>query len=389
MQVAAIRLPLGPSVPSGGHNGSAPASSPLKPASVADMDLNHTMMQSQSPAAAAVIDTSAINQQQQQVSEQQHKSSYTAKEEAAQPSGSIAAAASSQASDRSQHMQHGIPGFGAMSPEQQSASILTKWGVTPSPELQMQLQTQQAPEQQQQQQQVQTNHTQLEATPSHNHVAQQGGLTTLASPANAPDGLTIDSDQALPAALGGASAPEASLHAALADVGQRDRTNSMQVQQASQLSASTTSMNAAVQHHQTAHVAATHSGQQPQGNAQGSSLVSEHMVGKEEGLALEQPDNEGSSGNLLQRGAKGGSVLVSERTDVVEGGLGLEQPDGEGSNPLWTPEVVRGRVVRATEMWHRQRIQQEASQQVTSLYCVVSIHVSKKSVCMLLVLFCL
>ena len=340
------------------------------------MDLNHTMMQSQSPAAAADIDTSAVNQQQQQVSERRQNSFYTAEEEAAQPlGGSTAAAASSQASDRSQHMQHGIPGFVAMSPEQQSAAILAKWGMTPSPDLQMQLQPQQAPEQQQQQQ-PQTHQTQLEATPSHSVVAQRGGLTTVASPANAPDGSTTNPNQALPAALG-ASAPEASLPAALADVDPRDRTDCMQVHQARQKSDSTTSMNAAVEHHQTAHVAAaTYSGQQPQGNAQGSSvLVSEHMVGKEEGLALEQPDGEGSSGNQLQRGAEGGSDLVLERTDVVEGGLGLEQPDGEGSNPLWTPEVVRGRVVRATEMWHRQRIQHEASQQVTNLCYLVSIHV--------------
>ena len=363
MQVDAIRLP---SVPSASRDASTPASSPLKLASAADVDPHVT----QSPAAAAETDTSAVNQQQQQVSEQRLHSSYTAGGEAAQPSGeSVAAAGSDQASDRSQNMQHGIPGFGAMSPAQQSAAILTKWGMTPSPELQMQLQVQQAHEQQVQQQ----LHTQLQAIPSHSDAAQRGGLTT--SAADVHEGLTTKPDQTLPAGLRGASASEASLHTALADVGQQD---SIQAHQDSQPSDNMSSLDAAV-HQQTAHVAATQSWQQPQGDAQGSSvLVSEHTGVHEEGLALEQPDGEGSNGKPPLTGdAEGGGVLMSERSGVVEGGLGLEQPDGEGSNPLWTPEVVRGRVVRATEMWHRQRIQQEASQQVTSSYCSVSMHVSR------------
>ena len=62
-------------------------------------------------------------------------------------------------------------------------------------------------------------------------------------------------------------------------------------------------------------------------------------------------------------------------TDSEEGGLALEQPDGEGSAPLVTPEVVRGRVARSTEMLQRQRIQQEASQQVPSVItCVCNVH---------------
>lgn len=372
MQVAAIRVPLGPAVPSGNHNASAPASSPLKTVFIAEGDPHvDTTVQSQSPAAAADINTSAVSQQQQQVSEQWHNSS-TVIEEAAQPSGgSTATVVSSQASDRSHHMQHGIPGFGAMSPAQQSAAILAKWGMTPSQELQMQLQVQQANEQQLQQQ-AQPDDIQLDIVPSHSDAAQPAGITTTVSAADASDGIPTNPDQALPAGLGGASAP---LRAAPADVGQQDMTDSMQVHEDSQALDSMTSNDSAVHHHQTAHVAATHGEQQPQGDAEGSSiLVSHHTSGLEEGLALEQPGAEGSSRHQLQRGAGGDSVLVSERTGVVEGGLGLEQPDGEESNLLWTPEVVRGRVVRATEMWHRQRIQQEASQQVTISSCCASMH---------------
>lgn len=360
MQVQAIGLP---SVPSGTHSASSPASSPLKPAFVADVDPHvNTTVQSQSSAAAADIDSSVVNQQQQQVSEQRHNSSDTAGEEAAQPpGGSTAVTGSDQRSDRSQHMQHGIPGFGAMSPAQQSAAMLAKWGVTPSPELQMQLQVQAHEQQLQLQQPPQTDHPQLQAIPSHSDAAQRDGLTTIASAADVPEGLTTNPDQTLPAGLGGASASGSSLHDTLTDVGQRDRIASIQVHKDSQPADNTTSP----VHQQSACVDASQSWQQSEGDAQGSSaLVSGHRGVHEEGLALEQPD--GSNGKQLPGGAEEAGVLMSERSGVVEGGLGLEQPDGEGTNPLWTPEVVRGRVVRATEMWHRQRIQQEASQQVTS-----------------------
>lgn len=320
-------------------------------------------MQSCSPAAAADVDPSAVGQQQQHIPEQRHSSSYAPEEAAAQPSAvATAAAASTQAAshgDRSQqHMQHGIPGFGAMSPAQQSAAILAKWGMQ---ELQMQQQQQQ---QEQAHQQPQTGNTQLEAAPSSTDSAQQGGPSKLASAADVLDGVTQNTHQARPVGLGGASAPEASLHPALAH---DDQLDSMQVQQDSQQPQNMTSSDAG-HHHKTVLAAGTQRGNQPQGDTQGSSaLVSEHTGEPEGGLAVGKPDGEGSSEKLQQgSGAEGGGDLGSERTGASEVGPVLEQPDGEGPNLLWTPEVVRGRVVRATEKWHRQRIQQEASQQVTA-----------------------
>ena len=359
----------GPSVP-GSHSTSAPPALPLRPASAADVD---TAVQSRSPAAAAAdVDPSAVGQQQQHIPEQRHSSSHASDEKAAQPpAGATAAAATNQAASREdrsqQHMQHGIPGFGAMSPAQQSAAILAKWGM---PELQMQqqqqIQQQQEPQQEQQQpQQPQTGNTQLEAVPS-SASARRGGLPPHASAADVLDSVTPINDQARPVTLRDASAPEDSSHPALAHDGQQDSTDSMEAQQDHQQPQNMTSSDAG-HYHKTGHAADTQSGNQPEGGAQGSSvLVSQHTWVSEGGLAVREPDGEGSSGKLQQGGgAEGGGDLVSERTGGAEVGPVLEQPDGEGPNLLWTPEVVRGRVVRATEMWHRQRIQQEASQQVT------------------------
>ncbi len=56
---------------------------------------------------------------------------------------------------------------------------------------------------------------------------------------------------------------------------------------------------------------------------------------------------------------------VAEEVGRGDVELTLEQPDGESRPPVVAPEVVRGRVVRATELWHKQLSQQEAQQQVT------------------------
>ncbi len=63
------------------------------------------------------------------------------------------------------------------------------------------------------------------------------------------------------------------------------------------------------------------------------------------------------------------SYKVAEEVSRVDVELTLEQPDGESRPPVVAPEVVRGRVVRATELWHKQLNQQEAQQQVTVDNC--------------------
>ena len=75
-------------------------------------------------------------------------------------------------------------------------------------------------------------------------------------------------------------------------------------------------------------------------------------------------DTESSNVEPGHRGGANPSHKVAE--EVSRGGveLTLEQPDGESRPPVVAPEVVRGRVVRATELWHKQLTQQEAQQQV-------------------------
>ena len=336
-----------------------------------------TAVQSPSTATAADVGASAVvnQQQQQQSSEQKGSSSDTTGEAAQHPAGSTAyAAAGDQAWDRSQHMQHGIPGFGAMSPAQQSATILAKWGMTPSPELQMQLQMQQS-QQSQQQQQPQTHHTQLQAVPSHTDAPQQGSLIRLALAANPPDSVTASPDRTVSAGLGDISGADvSSLHPARTD-GSQDRTDRIQ-DEGRQLETKVIGWDAALHVvDSVGHV----------GDSVGHVGDSVGHVGDSVGHVVDSVGHVGDSvghvvdsqaGKQQQVDAEGSSVLASEHNGIHEGGLALEQPDGEGCNPSVAPEVVRGRVARATEMWHRQRIQQEARQQVTDRACpfCVSIH---------------
>lgn len=290
-------------------------------------------MQSHSPAAVAAGGPAVVYEQQQLVSpDQRHDSSYTTAQPAQPPAGSTAGAAGNQPSDSPQLMQHGIPGFAAMLPEQQSAAIMAKWGMSPAPEMQRQQQLmQQSQEQQQQQQQgLQAGQSQVMAVPSHTAAAQQGGPTRSAPAASASDQVAATTGFTVPDGLDRA-APAVSLHLAQGDGSQVDRGDRAQ-DKASQPGFSMTAQDA-TQNDDAGH--------------------SSHLGGSQ-------------SGQQLQGGEQGGSGMVSEHNDANEEGLALEQPDGEGSAPLVTPEVVRGRVVRATEMLHRQRLQQEARQQVTA-----------------------
>lgn len=76
-------------------------------------------------------------------------------------------------------------------------------------------------------------------------------------------------------------------------------------------------------------------------------------------------DTESSNVGPRHRGGVGPNYKVAEEVTRGDVELTLEQPDGESRPPVVAPEVVRGRVVRATELWHKQLSQQEAQQQVT------------------------
>ncbi|KAA6418583.1 MAG: hypothetical protein FRX49_11408 [Trebouxia sp. A1-2] len=65
-----------------------------------------------------------------------------------------------------------------------------------------------------------------------------------------------------------------------------------------------------------------------------------------------------------QQGSWQAGTQAPARGDV---NLTLEQPDEESRPPVVAPEVVRGRVVRATELWHKQLSQQEAQHQAAHL----------------------
>lgn len=83
----------------------------------------------------------------------------------------------------------------------------------------------------------------------------------------------------------------------------------------------------------------------------------------------QQPDSSavGNDDFNLKAADRGGTASCEADMQAVacdDVGLTLEQPDGESRPPVVAPEVVRGRVVRATEKWHRQLSQQDAQQQV-------------------------
>ena len=92
------------------------------------------------------------------------------------------------------------------------------------------------------------------------------------------------------------------------------------------------------------------------------------------GLTLDQPDGHSQSqissvGRFRVKPHKFCCDLQQVGLDDV--GLTLEQPDGESQGAVVAPEVVRGRVVRATQLWQQQLSQQEACHQVSmpSLLC--------------------
>ncbi len=117
-------------------------------------------------------------------------------------------------------------------------------------------------------------------------------------------------------------------------------------------------------------------------------MQQQHLHHKEEQVQLQQlqqlaePAGFDSESSNVEPGHRLGldpSDKVAEEVDRGDVELTLEQPDGESRPPVVAPEVVRGRVVRATELWHKQLSQQEAQQQVNvhlpclhSLDCIPS-----------------
>ncbi|KAL0036557.1 hypothetical protein WJX79_000136 [Trebouxia sp. C0005] len=75
----------------------------------------------------------------------------------------------------------------------------------------------------------------------------------------------------------------------------------------------------------------------------------------------------GLSVKARHRGGMGPGYKVAEEVSRGDVNLTLEQPDEESRPPVVAPEVVRGRVVRATELWHKQLSQQEAQHQAAHL----------------------
>ncbi len=87
---------------------------------------------------------------------------------------------------------------------------------------------------------------------------------------------------------------------------------------------------------------------------------------------LARPADYDTERSIVEPGHRGGvspSHKVPEEVSRGDVELTLEQPDGESRPPVVAPEVVRGRVVRATELWHKQLSQQEAQQQVPINNC--------------------
>ena len=94
----------------------------------------------------------------------------------------------------------------------------------------------------------------------------------------------------------------------------------------------------------------------------------EQQVQLQELQQLAEPagfDTESSNAGPGHRGGMGPGYKVAEEVSRGDVNLTLEQPDEESRPPVVAPEVVRGRVVRATELWHKQLSQQEAQHQVT------------------------
>lgn len=90
---------------------------------------------------------------------------------------------------------------------------------------------------------------------------------------------------------------------------------------------------------------------------------------QEQEVQQQQPDSSdvGNDDLNLKAGDTVGTASCEADMQAVgcdDVGLTLEQPDGESRPPMVAPEVVRGRVVRATEKWHKQLSQQDAQQQV-------------------------
>ena len=113
--------------------------------------------------------------------------------------------------------------------------------------------------------------------------------------------------------------------------------------------------------------------QQPEHVQPKQELQQQQLHHKEEQVQLQQlqqlakPDGYDTERSIIEPGHRGGvgsSFNVADEVGRGDVELTLEQPDGESRPPVVAPEVVRGRVVRATELWHKQLSQQEAQQQV-------------------------
>lgn len=236
-----------------------------------------------------------------------------------------------QSSARSQQDEHGIPGFAAMTPTQQSAAILTKWGVAQPPELQFQMTVQQLEQQQE----------------SHNRHAQS-------QPMSGSSQAILDNGRSLTIPVDGYKGTA------------QDRQSSSVTDTDSKASSSNDQMSSAdpdssISKQPSGHADSSSTGLQERHSGSASNTTGSDSAADSAAHSSQM----GSSQSRLQvPEASDGVRLILEQGGVDEGGLTLEQPDGEGSSPQVTPEVMRGRVVRATEMWHRQRLQQEASQQV-------------------------
>ena len=279
------------------------------------------------------MSTAASSQQQQQSPDQRHTSLSSTQEAAGDLSRGTAALPEDQSLARSQQDEHGIPGFAAMTPTQQSAAILTKWGVAQPPELQFQMTVQQL----EQQQEAQSSQARSQLM-SGSSQAVQADVHSLTAPGDGHKGAAQDrqsgsathSDSVASSGdnQGASADPDSSVGKELLDPVHADSTDTG-----------------------------------PQERHLG---MANYTSGSESAADYAARSNQMGSGQSRQQAqvVPDGDRGFLEHEGVHEGGLTLEQPDGEGSSPQVTPEVVRGRVVRATEMWHRQRLQQEASQQV-------------------------
>ena len=221
-------------------------------------------------------------------------------------------------------------GLGGMTAAQQSAAALTKWGMTPSPELQRQLQHEQLQQQllQQRRQQMQSGQTVASTAGA---IVGAAGIRSHPATMETRD-MTCDQRQAEDTA--GESARVNFVYSADIDSAERGVEQPASSTDAPEITAR---------------------------------MMSDAFAMGDTELTLEQPYRDRAAPSRL--GHNNGSV--------DDAGPTLEQPDGDSQAHTVAPEIVRGRVVRATENWHRQLSQLETNQQVThSVYVMHASHYS-------------